>query len=109
MILAIGLILAVLFVGSVSFAEELTANRYKKLVKYYQNEYNKVGKQLSDMILNKPNKFVIMRTIESNKESRRVYAVYGGNPILLKSFDSDDQQYNQGLAEELKEKLEEKI
>jgi septal ring factor EnvC (AmiA/AmiB activator) len=49
--------------------------------------------------------------IEQDNDSYiyRLYAVYESTHVQVKVFDTDDKDYNLGLAEELKEKLEEKI
>jgi hypothetical protein len=67
---------------------------------------NKLEEQLR-ALLEEPTGFAIVENFGAYK----VYAKHGGDSAvtLIKVFNTDDPDYNLGLAEELKEKLEEKI
>jgi hypothetical protein len=80
--------------------KEARVEQEKKLKSYYENS--------ARFVTEEPSRYYIAANVDG------VYDVclahkWLGSCALIKRFDSDDEEYNRALAEELREKLEEKI
>jgi hypothetical protein len=93
-------------------AEQVKVKLAEESVRKINNQNNELVEtqnilleRIKRMYTSKPERYWVLK----QDDKVNVYAHYGFDTALVKTFADDDPDYNLGLAEELKEKLEEKI